>query len=423
MTDAVAEARSWAEARWDPSSTVREWWERTFQAGWQFPSWPAGLGGRGLDRHTARRVHEAFAEAGVLGPPFGVAQTHGATVVIEHGSDAQKQRLVPPVALGLESWCQLFSEPNAGSDLAGVRTRAERDGDRWRIEGQKIWTSGAHAAARAILLARTDLDAPKHRGLSVFVISLDQPGVEVRPIRQMNGTAGYFNEVFLTGAEATDDDLVGGAGNGWAVALTTLAFERAEMNARVPNLVVASPGPYYGALDRPAGEVAAEGNTGVPYAANRAYLDARALQRVARSRGVDAWPDVRVALAEVYALQRCIEWLDARSKEAARRGLTPGVEANLIKLGKSRLGRQAQALATRILGPEGLLVGEAAPERGAVAEMVLTVPSFSIAGGTDEIQRNVVAERGLGLPREDDPAKRLPFREAVRLGARDELGR
>jgi alkylation response protein AidB-like acyl-CoA dehydrogenase len=398
-SELLDEVHDWLGRHWDPDLTVREWWALTTAAGWQFPHWPQGLGGRGATLDEARSVHAAFAEFPALGPPFGVAQTHGAPVVAAFGNDEQRARLLPDVASGIESWCQFFSEPEAGSDLAGVRTTARRDGDRWIVNGQKVWTSGATTATRGILLARTDPVAPKHRGLSFFVIDLHQPGVEIRPIKQMNGSDDYFNESFFTDATVAAEDLIGGESEGWPLAVATLAFERA-MNAKVPGLVTAPPGTSGGVLDRRAGDVLAEGEPTVPYFANRAYVDARRLIEVARERGGCIPTDVRHGLASMYALDHAIEWTDARAKAAALGGRSPGVDANLIKLGKSRLSRIAQHLGGRLLGADAMLVGGSAYRGGAVAEMILTVPSFSIAGGTDEIQHNVIGERGLGLPRE-----------------------
>ena len=394
----AAEVRRWLQTHWDPDLSVRAWWERATAAGWQFAAWPEGLGGRGLTTDQARLVHEGFAHFGALGGPFGVGQTHGAPVILEHGSAEQASRLVPPLALGLESWCQLFSEPAAGSDLASVRTAAVRDGDDWIVNGQKVWTSGAMTANRAILLARTDFSQPKHRGLSFFVIDLAQAGVEVRPIVQINGSRDYFNEVFLSDARVPGCNLIGQEGAGWRLAVATLAFERA-MNARVPGYVTAAPGPLGGALDRRAGDVLAAGEQSTPYFANRAYVDPHVLATIARERGCADDPLIRQALAEARGQAMVIEWTDARVKAAATQGLEPGVEANLIKLGKSALSRQAQRLASQILAVDAALAGGDSYGGGALTEMILTVPSFSIAGGTDEIQRNTIAERGLGLPR------------------------
>ncbi|MGI9595427.1 MAG: acyl-CoA dehydrogenase family protein, partial [Acidimicrobiales bacterium] len=261
LDDLRDEVRSWLAANWDPDLTVREWWSLLADAGWQFPTWPEGLGGRALTAAEGRAVSAEVVEAGALGPPFSLGQVMGGPVVIQQGSDEQRARLVPELAKGAEAWCQFFSEPEAGSDLAGLRTNAEKDGDEWVINGQKVWTSGALAAHRGMLVARSSWDVPKHRGLSYFIIDVDQPGIEIRPLRQMNGQA-HFNEVFFTDARVSDDNLIGGEGNGWASAVATLAFERSGLSNRVPGLSVALPGEKGGVLDRPAGEVAgAPGDT------------------------------------------------------------------------------------------------------------------------------------------------------------------
>lgn len=412
MTSLTGEVRAWIGANWSPDLTVEQWWRRAYDAGWLFPSWPSGLGGRDGTAGDVRTVHEVFAAEGVLGPPFGVAQTHGAPLVLRHGDDEQRRRLIPPVGLGLESWCQLFSEPDAGSDLAGIRTRAERVDGGWRVNGQKVWTSGAQQASRAILLARTDWSRPKHRGLSIFIADLRQPGIEIRPIRQMNGVVGSFNEVFLTDVHVDDRDLIGAEGDGWAGAMTTLAFERGVMNARVPGLVSAPPGPAYGVLGRPAGEVVAEGEAVVPYVRSRAWISSRALAGLMRDRGADD-PALRHRLAEMYCLERAVDRFDAQTRAAQAAGQDVGVSPNIIKLAKSDLGRMAADLAAAVLGTDGLLEGD----HHEVTRMILSVPSFSISGGTDEIQRNIIAERGLGLPRDTDPSRNRPFRQAQEGGA------
>ena len=328
------DVRDWIAANWSPRLTVRDWWALLANAGWQFPSWPSGLGGRSLGQAETKVVHEELAAAGALGPPFNVGTLMGAQVVIRHGTREQQERFLPPLAHGLEWWCQMFSEPGAGSDLAGQATRAERDGEVWRVTGQKVWSSGAHRADRAMLLARTDPDRPKHKGLGWFVLDVHQPGVEVRPITQMNGVRGHFSEVFLDGAVVADSDLIGGDGGGWAAAMTTLEFERLTLNVRQRGLVWGSPGAAAGQLDRVAAEVVADGEVASEYVANRRFVNAAALRRAGRGR----WHDRRLRdeLVRLHVLDQLIDWTAQRAADAP--GSVP-TAPNLAKLAKSHQAR------------------------------------------------------------------------------------
>ena len=387
-----AEAGAWLRAHWDRARSVRAWWALVADAGWQFPSWPIGLGGRGLDAASERAVWEEMAAQGVLGPPFNLGTMTGAPTIVAFGTTGQATRLLPPLALGEEAWCQLFSEPDAGSDLAAVRTRAERDGEGWRVTGQKIWSSGAAEADRGMLVARTDEHAAKHRGLSFMVLPLRQAGVDIRPLRQMNGVSGHFNEVFLDGPVVPAGDLITEPGGGWQVALNVLALERFALQARVPGLVYGSPGRGWGQLDRSCGDVVAEGTQASDYVANRAWVDSGRLIALARQQGRAGDPIVRQRLAALVALEKVIDLTVQR----------PGVPGgpNLTKLAKTTVSRMAARLGMELLGAGGLLSGVDAPADGGPLHLALTSPSFSIAGGTDEIQHNVLGERVLGLPRE-----------------------
>jgi len=411
LDDLRTEVRAWLAQNWDPDRTVRDWWTAMADAGWQFPTWPEGLGGRGLSATEGRVVAAEVVEAGALGPPFSLGQVMGGPVVLQQGDDEQRARLVPPLARGEESWCQFFSEPEAGSDLAGLRTTAERDGDEWVINGQKVWTSGAVVAAKGMLVARTNWDVPKHRGLGYFIIDVDQPGIEIRPLKQMNGQA-HFNEVFFSDARVSNDDLIGGEGQGWAAAVATLAFERSGLSGRVPGQTVALPGDKAGMLDRPAGEVVAQpGDTGL---GSRAFRSSGEITTLAADR--DRLDDavLRQELMELRTLGRVAQWSAQRAREAARSGQSPGSAANVAKLMGSHIGRASQHLAPKTLGAEGMLAGEDAPHGGQITEMVLSVPSSAIAGGTDEIQRNIIGERGLGLPKDISVDREMPFRDVPR---------
>ncbi|MGH8997738.1 MAG: acyl-CoA dehydrogenase family protein, partial [Acidimicrobiales bacterium] len=219
LDDLRDEAVQFVEENWDLDLTVGGWWERLARSGLGFPTWPTEWFGRGLDNEALGVVDSVFREQRVLGAPGGLGQTMGGPVLMRHGDRAQQERYLFALASGQESWCQFFSEPGSGSDLASAQTRAVRDGDEWVVNGQKVWTSGAMTADRGMLVARVDMDAPKHRGLGYFVIPVEQPGIEVRPLKQMTGES-HFNEVFFTDARVADADLVGRAGDGWAAAVT-----------------------------------------------------------------------------------------------------------------------------------------------------------------------------------------------------------
>ena len=220
-----AAVREWLQAHWDPDLALVEWRRALVASGWMVPTWPAAWFGRDLPAWSERIVAEERRAVGAVGPPLGGGMALAAPTILAHGSDLLRRRLLEPILTGEATWCQLFSEPGAGSDLAGLTTRAERDGDEWVVNGQKVWTTSAHHADFGMLLARTDWDVPKHRGITYFVLPMHQPGVEVRPLRQMNDHAS-FNEVFLDDARIPVDNVVGEVGGGWAVALTTLAHER-----------------------------------------------------------------------------------------------------------------------------------------------------------------------------------------------------
>ena len=235
------ELRAWLGEHWDPALGLVEWRTRLSDAGWACPTWPARWSGRGAPAAFAEVVADELARAGAPGLPEGVGMMLGAPTILEHGPDDVRERFLRATVTGALSWCQLFSEPGAGSDLAGLTTRAELDGDTWIVSGQKVWNTSAHHADYGLLLARSDWDAPKHRGITYFALPMHQPGVEVRPLRQMNGHAS-FNEVFLDEARIPADHVVGGIGDGWAVALTTLAHERRLATHRARASATAQPG-------------------------------------------------------------------------------------------------------------------------------------------------------------------------------------
>ena len=225
-----ADAQRWFAEYWDPDLPLGQWWQLLADSGWAFPSWPEGFGGRGLSSAATKAAVQARREAGAFGPPNGVATFLAAPTIMHYGTEEQKRKYIPKIVNGQEIWCQLFSEPGAGSDMAGLATKAIRDGDEWIVNGQKVWNSGAQWAQYGILIARTDPQQPKHRGITYFLIDMEQDGVDVRPLKEMTGDAA-FNEVFLNDARVAESDRLGDLGDGWRVAMTTLSHERDPDNA------------------------------------------------------------------------------------------------------------------------------------------------------------------------------------------------
>jgi alkylation response protein AidB-like acyl-CoA dehydrogenase len=340
-------------------------WQHELAGGrWGAVTWPEAFGGRGYGPNDARIFREEEQRYAVQ---TGVQHTSVAMVgptIIAHGTTDQQQRFLAPILRGETLYCQLFSEPDAGSDLASLRTRADRDGDEWVISGQKVWTSGAHLADRAILLARTGDGSTSHDGITYFLLDMHQPGIDVRPIVQING-ARHFNEVYLDEVRVADADRLGPVGEGWKVARTTLGAERAMIGSirvddRVDRLIEAA-------------------------RASRSNLDPLLRQEL-----VDAW--IRASI---------LSFTSDRVLGALRTGGSIGPEASILKLSLSTLFGRLGDLAVRVLGTEGLLAGGVGQEPyGELQNSFLSQWSVRIGGGTEQIQRNLIGERVLGLPRE-----------------------
>ena len=405
-----AEVAAWLDDNWDPDLTVEAWWARVAAAGWTAPHFAADQGGRDLDRRSQGIVRAAFAAYGALRPPGGLGLLMAAPTILTQGNPDQIARHVPPILDGRLGWCQLFSEPGAGSDLAGLTTRAERDGDRWVITGQKVWSSGAQVSDYGMLLARTNFDVPKHKGISWFAFKLDQPGVTIRPLREMTGHA-VFNEVFLDGAICDDADLVGGEGNGWMVTQTTLHFERTGIGAGGSHAGFPEPGPKGGMLGRRAGDAALDEAPN-----SKLTLSFRDVVDLARRQGRTSDPAIRQDLARLHTFSETGRWNALRGKAEAKRG-GGGSVASIGKLSQTRIVKLAAELGIDIVGADGLLAGADGVEDGAFAEAFVFSPASSIYGGADEIQRNIVAERTLGLPRDPAPDRHLPYGEVLRSRA------
>lgn len=399
------EVRSWLAERWDPEITVAEWWDRLARSGYGAPTWPEDCYGKGWPRALANVVSAEIRAAGAIGPPAGLGYLLAGPTICAHGDARQKQEWLLRILNGQDAWCQLFSEPGAGSDLAGLQCRAERDGDEWVVTGQKVWTSTAQLCNLGMLIARTDPDVPKHAGITYFRFEMGQPGVELRPLREMTGRA-LFNEVFIDGARVRESDVIGGVNNGWAVANTTLAAERAGLGTGGTGAAGnAFPGPLAGHLDQPVGKFVGQVRTGGTGAGGGAL--GTSLINVARETGRHADPVVRQGLARLYSLQQIGGYSTLRAK--AGRAI-PGAP-NIAKLMMSELLRLHREVGSLVVGADTMLMGPETRTGGVFQEQVLFSPGPSIYGGTDQIQRNILGERVLGLPREPDPSKGVPFKD------------
>ena len=418
--------RAWLEENWDPDLTVGQWWERLGLAGWAAPTLPADAYGRGLSRSTAVRVAQEIAEFGALGAPAGLGLLLAAPTIADHGSREQVDLYVRDIVTGRKAWCQLFSEPGAGSDLAGLTTKAIQDGDEWIINGQKVWTSGGQYADLGMLLARTAPDVPKHQGITWFALDMHQPGVEIRPLKEMTGHA-MFNEVFMSDARVADAAIIGDKNNGWAVANTTLMHERAGLGAGGGGGggFGALPGTVAQHLDRRAGDFVAARAAGRPArqdGRSRAST-AQLLIGMAQHNGKISDPVIRQGLAKLHTLGEIGRYNAERVKAAKAAGRDiPGM-GNIAKLSMSEIVRTQRDLGLQIIGPYGTLhayddeqkklldAATGNPFLGAVTTTALYAQAPPIYGGTDQIQRNIIGERVLGLPKEPNNDKTVPFSE------------
>ena len=378
--DVRTEVRQWLAQNWDPGADRTGWTQRVFDAGWSAPSWEPEWGGRGLSDPQSRIVAAEFAAVGAYGTGADRADMLACTIH-DLGTEEQKLRLIPPSVRGETRWCLLYSEPGAGSDLAGLRTRADRDGDDWVVNGQKVWTSFAAHADYGLLVARTDWDAPKHKGISFFIFPMRQAGVEVRPIHQITGES-EFNEVFITDARVPHANLVGEPGGGWAVLQLALAHERRLM-----------------------GDLARTSKS-----SGDLKPDSNSLIGMARAAGRLSDSHIRQEIAVVEGYAAVNRWNTRRAKNTADK-----VEAaTLLSLGKiamSRILHETARVQTEIAGGETMLAGPDHPVGDAITFRALNAYFTSIGGGTDQIQRNIVGERILGLPKEPEPYRDTAFRD------------
>jgi alkylation response protein AidB-like acyl-CoA dehydrogenase len=366
-----------AEAEAQHVQECRDWQGTLAKHGWAGVAWPSEFGGKGGTPSQAKIFAQEEMQFVVSAGAFAIAIGMVGPTIIAHGTEEQKGNYLPRILNGESLWCQLFSEPGAGSDLAGLATRAELDGDEWIVNGQKVWTSQAHFSDWGILLARTDWDAPKHRGISYFLVDMRSPGIEIRPLRQITGYA-HFNEVFLTDVRIPAANMLGPLNGGWGVTQTTLANERAMIGG---------------------------GMSGVTF---------DAMRQLARNSGRTDDLVIRQELARSYTRFEILKWLGQRARASAKLGKSNGSEASVMKLAISQRVARDGDLALAMEGPAGMLHKEDAPAGGMWQQMFLNQWSVRIGGGTEQIQKNVLGERVLGLPSEPRPDKTLPFRDLPR---------
>jgi alkylation response protein AidB-like acyl-CoA dehydrogenase len=362
------EARAWIEANHPgprPEGDeagfefLRAWQRKLNERGWAGLTWPVEYGGAGATLVEMAIFFEELARAGAPRMANTLGLTMGGPTVIAHGTDSQKERFLGPILSADEIWCQGFSEPQSGSDLASLRTRAVRNGDEWIVTGQKVWTTMAHQSKWCMLVARTDPDAPKHRGITYFLMDMEQDGVEVRPLRQITGEA-EFNELFLEDARIPHENIVGGENNGWTVAITTLMHERA----------------------------------GLAFALQvEVQIAMRQLIERARELGVDGDPVIRQRLAQLRIEAEVLRLNALRGLTGMQRRGQPGPEGSLGKWHWAEVNQGLTELALDLAGPSGVVVDDPWTYR------FLRSRANSIEGGTTEILKNIVAERVLGLPR------------------------
>ena len=363
-----------------PLEQAKVWQKRKYDAGWACIGWAPEFGGRGASAIEEVIWRQEESQYDLPANFFLIGQGMIGPTLMAWASDEDKARFLPPLASGEEVWCQLFSEPAGGSDLAALRTRAERDGDDWVINGQKIWTSGAHYSDYGVIVVRTDPTVPKHKGLSYFYVDMKAPGVEIKPIKQLTGDSD-FNEVYFTDVRVSDSQRLGEVGQGWQVSLTTLMNERAAI------------GGSFGQMDVSLAMSVAE----------EVEIDGRpALEDAA----------VRARIANWYVQEAGLKYTGYRSLTALSRGALPGPENSIGKLVGAPKMQAMSSYLMDLLGASGAIADESlAAKAGIIQRAYMGAPGLRIAGGTDEIMANIIAERVLGLPQEPRLDKGIPFNE------------
>lgn len=389
VSGVIEEAREFLAKHWSPDVDLREWKELVVASRWATLRWPEDCLGRNLDDDTAKEIEALFAAVGAPGPGQDKSNLWAGTVM-GFGSAELKERFIRPLLMDDIAMCLLYSEPGAGSDLAGIRTTAVRDGDDWIINGQKVWTSGARDADYGMLIARTDWDQPKHRGISFFFLPMKQDGVEVRPLRQATGDA-RFNEVFITNARVPAANMLGELNTGWWVLQSALAYERAVMG-----------------ISRQGPRSAGGGKTAT--AMGHIPSPDLSLVSLAQQMGRNNEAAMRQKLARLYCMRKVNDWNNDRSKALAVGGGSSPL-ASFGKLAMSGLLHFAAHIQGELLGAEGTLDGDENPRSRDANYSQLNAYFTSIGGGTDQIQRNIIGERILGLPKEPEVDRDKPFRD------------
>lgn len=356
----------------------REWQRVLYDNNWAGITWPKQYGGRGASAIQSAIFAEEMSQFDVATGAFAVSIGMVGPTLIAHGTPDQQQHHLAPILKGEEVWCQLFSEPGSGSDLASLGTRAVRDGDDWIVNGQKVWTSFGQFADYAILLARTDVELPKHAGITYFILDMKSPGIDVRPITQITGVQ-HFNETFLTDVRIPHTNIIGEVNAGWKGAQTTLMNERSH---------IGSGGTW--SVDQ--------------------------LIQLAKQRGLSGNLNIRQGLAQAHARAETLRYMGFRMRTAMSQMRMPGPEALTLKLAYANHWRLTAELATEILGAGAMLWADDAPEDNQWGQHLLSQFAIRIGGGTDEIQHNIIAERGLGLPREPHFDKDMPWRMSNKVG-------
>ncbi len=383
------EARAWLKANVPKKKELKGlnyieqaklWQKRKYDAGWACITWPKEFGGRGASSIEQVIWNQEEARYDLPGGVFGIGQGMAAPTLMTWGTEAAKARYLPKLASGEEIWCQLFSEPAGGSDLAALRTKAEKDGDEWVVNGQKIWTSGAHYSDFGILVVRTDPTVPKHKGLSYFYLDMKSPGIEIKPIKQISGDAN-FNEVYFTDVRIPDGQRLGAVGQGWQVSLTTLMNERASIGA---------------------------GGSAVGF---------DSVFKLAQKIDIDGRPaiendSVRAKLADWYCQEAGLKYTAYRTLSALSRGDIPGPENSIGKLVGAPKTQDMASFALDLLEQSGAIWdGDLSADVNLFQSAYMSIPGLRIAGGTDEIMANIIAERVLGLPQDVRVDKGIPFNE------------
>ena len=368
------------EAEGDVVNQAKAWQAKKNTDGWACLRWPKQYGGQ--EASPIEAVIFGQEEGRYELPPsiYGIGHGMLGPTIMTHGTDEQKERFLPNMVEGNEVWCQLFSEPDAGSDLAGLKTSAVKDGDDWVINGQKIWTTGAQFCKWGMLVARTDTTAAKHAGLTYFIVDMEDPGIDIRPIKQMNGASG-FNEVFFTDVRTPDTNRLGGVGDGWRVAITTLMNERSSIGGSMG------------------------GGGGI-------HDLIKLAQKVDRN-GRPAIEDggVRRQIADFAVRRSGLKYTGQRGLSALSQGQTPGPEASIGKLVAAIMGLEMGAFGMELQGAAGVLAGEDSLGDPTWQHTYMSMPGLRLAGGTDEILRNIISERVLGMPGEPRMDKGLPFKD------------